>query len=333
MHKRYLSFCLIAAFSFSIFNFSQSAQAQSDSKWYLGAMAGPTATNVEGDFSGNNFKTGISGGASLGRSFGDNDNFKLQADFLFSLKGLNQTYEEVSTIEQDIVTSKTTTEFDNTLNLGYFEVPITARYSIPLGSGTFPYESRQGTTKLNIFAGPYVGYLIGAGAEFNTTRTSVVQFKNSEGEVTNENKNSGELEGGKFRVDGRNNFGTNPGISIADQLSQYSGVEGFDQVIQNVKEQTPSSYSEGISSLDVGFTAGLGLSFKIGDNNRLGFEGRISQGMMTIDEDPGAFSSVEAVPSEQEGIPFEFEYEQASLKNIQYAGYVTWTYRLQNRTF
>ena len=315
---------------------TKSSHAQNNSKWYMGALVGPSFTNVMGDFPGNNYKTGVSGGASLGRSFGDNNNFKIQADFMFSLKGLNQTYEEVSTIEQEVVTSKTVTEFDNNLNIGYFEVPLTARYSISLGGGTFPYESRQGSTNLTFFAGPYVAYLVGVGAEFNTTQTSTVQFKDADGEVTNEQENVVDVEGGKFRVDGRNSFGTSPGSGVREQLEPLKAfLPDGTSLDQFVAEET-TSYSGGMKSLDVGVTAGIGLSFDIGGNNRLGIEGRFSQGMMTIDEDPGAFSKSE-VSFENAGgtgLPLpDVQYEQTSLQNIQYAGYVTWTYRFETSSF
>ncbi len=314
---------------------TNNAQAQNDSKWYMGALVGPSFTNVMGDFPGNNYKTAVSGGASLGRSFGDNDNFKLQADFMFSLKGLNQTYEEVSTIEQEVVTSETVTEFDNNLNLGYFEVPLTARYSISLGGGTFPYESRQGSTNLTFFAGPYVAYLVGVGAEFNTTQTSTVQFKDADGEVTNEQENTVDVEGGKFRVDGRNSFGTSPSSGVRDQLEPLESFLPDGTSLDEFVAEETTSYSGGMKSLDVGVTAGVGLSFDIGGNNRLGIEGRFSQGMMTIDDDPGAFSKSEVNFDNSSGsVPIpDVQYEQASLQNIQYAGYITWTYRFETSSF
>lgn len=337
---RYATSLMVSALVLTGMLCTKSSHAQNDSKWYMGALVGPSFTNVMGDFPGNNYKTGVSGGASLGRSFGDNNNFKIQADFMFSLKGLNQTYEEVSTIKQEVVTSKTVTEFDNNLNIGYFEVPLTARYSISLGGGTFPYESRQGSTNLTFFAGPYVAYLVGVGAEFNTTQTSTVQFKDADGEVTNEQENVVDVEGGKFRVEGRNNFGTSPGLGAAEQLRQQ--LEAFPgnlpfEVDELISGDQPESYSDGMNPLDLGVTAGIGLSFDIGDNNRLGIEGRFSQGMMTIDEDPpGAFSKSE-VSFENAGgtgLPLpDVQYEQASLQNIQYAGYVTWTYRFETSSF
>ena len=315
---------------------TKSSHAQNNSKWYMGALVGPSFTNVMGDFPGNNYKTGVSGGASLGRSFGDNNNFKIQADFMFSLKGLNQTYQEVSTVEQEVVTSKTVTEFDNNLNIGYFEVPLTARYSISLGGGTFPYESRQGSTNLTFFAGPYVAYLVGVGAEFNTTQTSTVQFKDADGEVTNEQENVVDVEGGKFRVDGRNSFGTSPSAGVREQLKPLKPALPDGVTLDDLVAEETTSYSGGMKSLDVGVTAGVGLSFDIGGNNRLGIEGRFSQGMMTIDEDPGAFSKSE-VSFENAGgtgLPLpDVQYEQASLQNIQYAGYVTWTYRFETSSF
>ncbi len=330
MNKRYSTILNLAGCFLGILVMTSSAFGQAKSNWYIGSLVGPSMTNINGDFPGNNFKTGVSGGATVGRHFGENGNFKVQADILFSLKGLNQKFTEKSVIEQESVTSETTTKFDNTLNLGYLEVPITARYSIPLGGGTFPYESRQGGTNLTFFAGPYFGYLVGAGAEFNTTRTNVVQFKDAQGEVVNESESSGSLNGGKFRVSGRNTFGTNP---IASQLQELSGISGVGQIVQDLQDSYPTSYSEGLSNIDIGFTAGLGLSFEMGDNNRLGFEGRLTQGMVTIDESPGAFSSIKVEPSDVQGQPFQISTEQASLKNVQYVGYVTWTYRFDNSTF
>ena len=331
MKRRYFFIFSLVVFSLGFLLMTNTSHAQRQSKWYIGAMVGPTMTNINGDFPGNNFKTGFSGGGTVGRSFGDNGNFKVQADILFSLKGFDQKFTEKSVIEQESVTSKTTTQFDNTLNLGYLEVPLTARYSIPLGSGTFPYESRQGTTNLTFFAGPYFGYLFGAGAQFDTKRTNVVQFKDAEGEVTNESENTGSLNGGKFRVSGRGTFGTNP---IANQLEEIAQAgPGLDKIVEDFKETYPSTYSGGISNIDIGFTAGVGLSFKISDQNRFGIEGRIAQGMVTIDDSPGAFNTISVKGSSKEGQPFDITSEQATLQNIQYAGYVTWTYRFDNSTF
>ena len=331
MKRRYFFIFSLVVFSLGFLLMTNTSHAQRQSKWYIGAMVGPTMTNITGDFPGNNFKTGFSGGGTVGRSFGDNGNFKVQADILFSLKGFDQKFTEKSVIEQESVTSKTTTQFDNTLNLGYLEVPLTARYSIPLGSGTFPYESRQGTTNLTFFAGPYFGYLFGAGAQFDTKRTNVVQFKDAEGEVTNESENTGSLNGGKFRVSGRGTFGTNP---IANQLEEIAQAgPGLDKIVEDFKETYPSTYSGGISNIDIGFTAGVGLSFKISDQNQFGVEGRIAQGMVTIDDSPGAFNTISVKGSSKEGQPFDITSEQATLQNIQYAGYVTWTYRFDNSTF
>ena len=331
MKRRYFFIFSLVVFSLGFLLMTNTSHAQRQSKWYIGAMVGPTMTNINGDFPGNNFKTGFSGGGTVGRSFGDNGNFKVQADILFSLKGFDQKFTEKSVIEQESVTSKTTTQFDNTLNLGYLEVPLTARYSIPLGSGTFPYESRQGTTNLTFFAGPYFGYLFGAGAQFDTKRTNVVQFKDAEGEVTNESENTGSLSGGKFRVSGRGTFGTNPIASQLEEIAQAG--PGLDKIVEDFKETYPSTYSGGISNIDIGFTAGVGLSFKISDQNRFGVEGRIAQGMVTIDDSPGAFNTISVKPSSKEGQPFDITSEQATLQNIQYAGYVTWTYRFDNSTF
>lgn len=330
MNKRSSTILSLTCCFFLFIIMASSAFGQGKSKWYIGSLVGPSMTNINGDFPGNNFKTGVSGGATVGRHFGDNGNFKIQADILFSLKGLNQKFTEKSVIKQQSVTSKTTTKFDNTLNIGYLEVPLTARYSIPLGGGTFPYESRKGSTNLTFFAGPYFAYLLGAGAEFNTTRTNVVQFKDAQGDVVNESKSTGSLNGGKFRVSGRNSFGTNP---IASQFQELSSFPGVNKIVQNLRQSYPTSYSGGMSNIDIGFTAGLGLSFKMGENNRLGFEGRLAQGMVTIDDSPGAFSTIKVEPSDVQGQPFEITTEQASLKNIQYVGYVTWTYRFDNSTF
>ena len=313
MNKGYLFRAIITGvLSFGMLFITSQSQAQT--KWYLGGRAGPSLTNMVGDFPGNNYKLGYSGGATVGLAMGDDYNFSIQADLMASLKGFNQKYEEVATIEDDRVVSKTTTEFDNDLNLGYLELPITAKYSLTLGGGVFPYESRKGSFHIDFFAGPYVGYLFGAGASFNTTQTNVVTFLDESGEKTNENKDEADIDGGKFRVKGRDAYGLNP----------YGNIDTFSNV------NIPSKLTDGLSSIDIGVTAGLGISLDVGENGRLGLEGRFSRGMVSIDD--GFFNSIEITGFDDNFKP-QFEYEQADIKNVNMAAYLSYVYYIPNTTF
>ena len=316
MIKKYLIKTLTISFlSCALLFYSTKSEAQP--RWYLGSHAGPSMTNIMGDFPGNNFKFGYSGGATVGLALGDDHNFSIQADIMASLKGFNQKYKEISRFEEEASTAETVIQFDNQLDVGYLEMPLTANYSITLGGGIFPYSSRKGGVHIDFFAGPYVGYMYGAGASFNSKVTATVQFLDEEGNVTNESSSTAEVERGKFRVDGRNSYGLT--------AFEDDGVDSFKRL------KVANKLTEGLKSIDIGVTGGLGISFDVGENGRLGIEGRYSRGMVSMDDD--YFNSFEVIAINPVTGEPALDRSTADIKNVQMAAYLSYVYYLPNNTF
>jgi len=287
-----------------------------NAQFYFGGKAGPTYTTVNGDFPGNNYKLGFSSGATVGVAFGDYDQFNIQADLLLTTKGLNQTFTEVSSLRQGNILTETTLEYDNDLNLTYFEAPLTFKYSLSLGGGAFPYHGENGPVNIDLMAGPYFGMLMNATASFNTRQETRVAFYNDEGEVEDENTSSSEIEGGKFRLENRGRHG----------LSPYGSLDTFSDV------DIPSTLDGNLNQMDIGISTGIGISFELDENHTLGLEGRYTVGLVTIDDT--FFNNYEVEPEvNNQEVTYNVNANQADLTNSAFVGYVTWTYQISPEPF
>lgn len=293
------------------------SQKNAHAQIYFGGKAGPTFTNINGDFPGNNPKLGFSTGATLGVSFGEYDQFNIQADLLASLRGTNQKFQEISTVEQNNVSTETKLNYDNNLSLTYFEAPITVKYSLSLGGGVFPYRGETGPVNIDFMVGPYIGYLLNSGASFNTSRETTVKFFNDNGEVENEQNSSSEIEGGKFRLKNRAEYG----------LSPYRGLDSFEDA------DIPSTLDGNLNSLDVGLTGGVGISFEITEHSTLGIEGRYTMGFLNIDDTFFNDYEVNSTVNADNTVDYDVTANQAELTNSGWVTYVSWTYQLSSSTF
>ena len=121
----------------------------------FGARAGLNLTNVSGDTEDTKMKPGIQLGAVA--DYPLQDNFSIQAGFLFAQQGYRVSY-------TDSETSMGVTFKDETkgkMNLNYLQIPINAQYKHDLGGMT-----------LLLQAGPYLGFGLG-GKMKSETSTSV----------------------------------------------------------------------------------------------------------------------------------------------------------------
>ncbi len=289
----------------------------SHAQFYFGGKIGPSLTNVNGDFAGNNYKFGYSSGGIIGVSFGEFDQFNIQTDLLISLKGVNQKFEEKSSLRRGDILTETTLKYDNNLHLSYFEAPLTFKYSLSLGGGVFPYNKEKGPVNIDIMAGPYIGYLLDAAASFNTERTTRVVFYDDEGEVENEDVTNSELEAGKFRLKNRAKHGLKP----------YGSLDTFEQV------NIPSSLDGSLNTLDIGLSFGAGISFELSKSSTLGLEGRYTTGFMSIDDTFFNDYKVNSEISEDGEANYDIQSNQADLTNTAFVFYLTWTYQIIPSTF
>ncbi len=313
MVRQYLYYSFLLALIFGCFLSHNKADAQ----FYFGGKAGPTITNINGDFPGNNPKVGFSSGATIGVSFGEYDQYNIQADLLGSLRGFNQKFQEVSNLEQNNVSTETKLNYDNKLHLTYFEAPLTFKYSLSLGGGVFPYSGETGPVNIDFMVGPYAGFLVNSGASFNTSRETTVKFLTDDGEVEDEQQSSTEIDGGKFRLKNRSEYGLNP----------YRGLDSFEDV------DIPTTLDGNLNSLDIGVTAGAGISFEISDHSTLGIEGRYTMGFLNIDDtffnDYEVSSSVNA----DNTVDYDVTANKADLTNSGWVAYLSWTYQLSGSTY
>lgn len=275
-------FKLIPLFFFSLLLYIPAAHSQ----FYLGVQGGALMTNLEGDVniiwpgtypgtlqqevkgagSGANYKYGYSGGIVLGLRL--NDFVSIQPELNSSLKGFNQKYTTVTQAVFPDTAVMTKTEWDNTLDLMYGEVPILLKLSFSIGNGIFPYRPKKGPVDVEVFAGPYVAYRYGSAKSFSAT-TTITGY----GSDTATSTYSGSSSNGDFRLGG--GFDPEDTVGISQYFSSFPVRPLFDA---------------GLSVLDVGVTAGVGISIEVGDRGKLFVNGRYSKGFFTIDD--GYFTDV-----------------------------------------
>jgi len=297
LQKRLLTFCL----TISIL----CAPILSKAQFFIGAKAGGLNTTIQTEIDrGINSKIGYSGGVTLGYSF--SDVFTLQPDILYSIKGFSQSYTKTHQITSNAnpdTLVDVTNEYDNSLNANYIEMPVLFKFNISLGGGVVPYDSPDGPVNIEIFAGPYASYLFDASKSISVSGTA---------EYYNPNNESGAKQVEEFTPRGASSFDirqitiTNQGVNDLEVVENLVSQDGTD--ISRREALGVPAVSEGLSAIDVGVVAGVGLSFEMGESGKLTVNGRYSRGLMTIDD--GFFSDREITLDLQQG-----EYESKALES------------------
>lgn len=297
IQKRLLTFCLTISILF--------APILSKAQFFIGAKAGGLNTTVQTDFDkGINSKIGYSGGLTLGYTF--SDAFTIQPDILYSIKGFNQTYTKAHEIRSNTnpdTLLQITNEHDNTLDVNYIEVPVLFKLHLSLGGGVVPYDPPKGPIDIEIFAGPYASYLFDASQSLSASGTA---------EYFNPNNQEGAKQVEEFTPSGGGSFDirqiaiTNQSVNDLEVIENLASQGGSD--ISRQEALGVPAASEGLSAIDVGVVAGVGLSFEMGEYGKLTVNGRYSRGFMTIDD--GFFSDREITLDLQQG-----QYESKALES------------------
>lgn len=242
---------------------------KSNAQMFIGAQAGYLSTKIYGNdtYGGMNWNSNISGGLNFG--FKVATDFNIQIDVLYSVKGTKQKFimkDMINAYEHDTtqIYKEVTKQYDNILKLSYVEVPILFKKSFSFKGGIFPYERQVSKVDLDIFAGPYVGYLFSSSTNLNASR---VVNKTVGGETST--------------------------VSSGDTTSSF--LIGNETITMATGEDVPAGLIDTISSvptirsianlnkIDVGIMAGIGLSVELSKRSKFTLDARYSMGFLTID--------------------------------------------------
>jgi hypothetical protein len=187
----------------------------------FGIKAGVHGANFSSDIP--DFESDMKIGFHIGGSvlLGLSDNFGINADVLYSIKGAKQTVEQTETVGSVSVTLKG----DETVSISYLEIPILARYTLESG--------------LYFNAGPYLGLRMGYKSEYDYTMTTTI---NGVSTSTSESGSSTEDEGITssdfglkvglgYKLESGLDFGLNYGMGFGNVLDSDAG--GDDYYIRN----------------------------------------------------------------------------------------------------
>lgn len=271
---------------------------------FLGGKVAGSNTTIQGDLPGNNYNQNLSGGLIVGYTFTEDDLFSIQSEIQYSMKGTNQQYKEVPDLANNADAEKIERQFDNDLDLTYIEMPIMAKLSLALGSSTFPYGTGSGPFSIDLYAGPYVGYLMDAEATRMVTTTRTIENIQENGETVEQTITT-ESNRGRFRTS--NQF--EDGISMPELINALENASEGNPFAEAIS--APDDLKSGLSTLDVGLVGGIGMSLDVGDNSKITLDGRFSRGLMSIDD--LYFNSIKFEVDEN-GMP-TVEQSQADLFN------------------
>jgi hypothetical protein len=256
------SFTVILVFSACFSSYSQLT---------YGFKAGYGMNKLSGGdlYGGINWKSGVTGGLIIGYKFKTDFNF--QSEILFDQSGMNQKFIQINrTVHDeglDRISEDSTFTYDNSLNLTYVKVPLLLKKSFSFKGGTYPFLRSTSTIDLDVFAGPYVSYLISASSKFST-KVAVKTYKNGTNTKTE----------------------TETAINDKYHNSFHIGQSGdTSSLIPPEFLQPRPALSDGIAKLDVGISVGLGLSFELNARSKLTIDARYSMGLLSIDN--GYFSN------------------------------------------
>lgn len=248
-----------------------------DAQFFVGGKIQGSNSTLQGDLPGNNFNRYYSGGLIVGYTFTEDDLLSVQSELQYSLKGTNQKFQEIPQLSDDANAEEVFREFDNDLDLSYIEVPIMAKLSLSLGSSTFPYGTGSGPFNIDLYAGPYVGYLMDAEASRHVITTRTIENIREDGETVQQTITT-ESNRGRFRIE--NQF--EDGVSMPQIIESLKNAGEDDPIAQAFNY--PEDVSNGLNSLDVGVTGGIGFSVEVGDNSTVTLDGRVSRGIFSVDD-------------------------------------------------
>jgi hypothetical protein len=257
------------SFTFLILALLTAVPTLSFGQWILGLKAGYEFNKISGSgvYGGINNKPGIDAGLVISRKL--KVDFAFESGLFFNQAGMNQKFIETNKIIEnnpDPTIGRTTTDstfsYSNSLSLNYLKIPLTFRKSFSIrGSNIYPYRRKISITDIDIMFGPYVSYLMSASASYST-KLYVVK-KDNNGAVT----------------------ATEPETALSDPYHLTFKIGGTDTALIPLGLAQPrSSIDKGLSKIDVGITASLGLSIELSPDSKLMFGGNYSMGLLSIDK-------------------------------------------------
>jgi hypothetical protein len=197
----------------------------------FGLKAGVNLANISSDVPDyeSDMMIGFYGGGSV--LLGLSDNFGINADVLYSIKGAKQKTEETMTLGS--ITTKY--EFENTVTLSYIEIPILARYTLESG--------------LYFNAGPYIGLRAGFKVESDATvsiTTNGVTTTTSESESSTDDEGWSSSDFGikvglGYALESGLDFSANYGLGLSNLID----VDDYDYY-----------YKNGVISIGIGYWFG-----------------------------------------------------------------------------
>jgi hypothetical protein len=261
----------------------------SNSQMIYGFKAGYAMNKLTGgDLNGGvNYHKQVSGGVILGYKF--RTDFCFQSEILFNQAGMNQQFIEVNKNQQfdqasgKTLSTDTTFKHINELTLNYVTVPLLLKKSFSFKAGIIPYQRNTSILDFDIFAGPYVSYLISANGDFNT---KIMVQKTSDNVVTETPVKERAIDRSVPAEKAHDGFfiGQNNTIVKADSSLPPAGYLAMYLPAR-------AALNKGLSKLDVGVTVGLGFSIETSSHSKLTFDVRYSMGLLTIDKE--YFSDIE----------------------------------------
>jgi hypothetical protein len=280
-----MKYSLIKRFSFALFIVAilTSVPTLSFGQWILGAKAGYVNSKLTGGdvYGGMNYKGGIEAGVVISKKL--KVDFGFESGIFYSMAGVNQKYIEQNIVSyqdpvtQQIVKKDSTFRHTSSLSLSYIKVPLMLRKSISIkGKNLYPYHRKISITDIDIMIGPYVSYLLSASATLDTkvavteTRDGVPQPDGTkpEGPIKPEDTY-------------HKTFGIGQGIKV--NLPADSSVPGGTYIYQYLPKR--ADLSNGLSKIDVGVVAAVGLSIELSSSSKLTIGGNYSMGLLSIDKE------------------------------------------------
>jgi hypothetical protein len=269
--QKVILFSLLIFFAFSNIN-------QSYGQFIYGIKAGYGINTLKGSdlYGGINYRKSFTGGLVLGYKF--RTDFCFQGELLYNPAGMNQKFIQINRTQffdqatGHLISNDSTFKFNNNLKLNYITVPLLFKKSFSFKAGIGPFQRNSSVIDFDIFVGPYVSYLLGAQADFDT-KVSIVVTDNGVVNSTEAEKPMNDAEHNSFKTGQKNTYSR-----VGDTLNLPSTA----YLMAFAKR---AGLKDGLSKLDVGLTAGLGLSIELSANSKLTFDARFSKGFLSIDKE------------------------------------------------
>ena len=170
-----------------------------------------------------------------GVDFALNDNMGVELSAMYALRGATYSMNDVD------ATTGIGVKLDSKIALHYIEIPINFRYSLEMGEG-----------KLNILAGPKLGF----GMTGNWTGTSTVTFMGqTESSNIDEKMTFGSADTSDFKT-----LSLSAGISVGYEISNFHFLASYHYGLTNDANK-PENKESTIQSM-----IGLSVGYRFGDN-------------------------------------------------------------------